>query len=113
MADQAPDLKTQVQDLIASNEVMLFMKGVPEQPRCGFSARVVQVLERYGVSYGAVDVLQALDPLREVTGELYDWRTFPQLYVKGELVGGCDIVEELAESGELAGILAGSQGSSS
>ena len=63
MADDAPDLKTQVQDLIASNEVMLFMKGVPEQPRCGFSMRVVQVLNRHGVEYGAVDVLQALDPL--------------------------------------------------
>lgn len=104
MAD-APDLKTQVQDLIASNEVMLFMKGVPEQPRCGFSMRVVQVLERYGVEYGAVDVLQALDPLREITDELSDWRTFPQLYVKGELIGGCDIVEELDASGELATIL--------
>lgn len=105
MADDAPDLKTQVQDLIASNEVMLFMKGVPEEPRCGFSMRVVQVLNRYGVEYGAVDVLQALDPLREVTGELYDWRTFPQLYVRGKLIGGCDIVEELDASGELAEIL--------
>jgi monothiol glutaredoxin len=105
MAEQAPDLKQQVQDLIAGNEVMLFMKGVPEAPRCGFSMRVVQVLERYGVEYGAVDVLQALEPLREITGELYDWRTFPQLYVKGDLVGGCDIVEELDASGELAQIL--------
>lgn len=105
MADQAPDLKQQVQDLIASNEVMLFMKGVPEQPRCGFSMRVVQVLERHGVEYGAVDVLQALEPLREITGELSDWRTFPQLYVKGELVGGCDIVEELDASGELTQLL--------
>lgn len=91
--------------MIASNEVLLFMKGVPEQPRCGFSMRVVQVLERHGVEYGAVDVLQALDPLREITGELSDWRTFPQLYVKGELIGGCDIVEELDASGELATIL--------
>ena len=104
MAD-APDLKQQVQDLIASNEVMLFMKGVPEQPRCGFSMRVVQILERHGIEYGAVDVLQALEPVREITGELSDWRTFPQLYVKGELVGGCDIVEELDTSGELATLL--------
>ncbi len=96
------ELKQQVQDMIAGNDVMLFMKGVPEQPRCGFSMRTVQVLESLGVEYGAVDVLQALEPLREITGELSDWRTFPQLYVKGELVGGCDIVEELHASGELA-----------
>ena len=60
------------------------------------------MLEQLGVEYGAVDVLPLLDPLREVTGELADWRTFPQLYVNGELVGGCDIVEEMFESGELA-----------
>jgi monothiol glutaredoxin len=64
--------------------------------------RLVGVLEQLGVEYGAVDVLPLLDPLREVTGELADWRTFPQLYVKGDLVGGCDIVEEMFESGELA-----------
>jgi monothiol glutaredoxin len=64
--------------------------------------RVVGVLDQLGVEYGAVDVLPLLDPLREVTGELADWRTFPQLYVNGDLVGGCDIVEEMFESGELA-----------
>jgi len=64
--------------------------------------RVVGVLEDLGVEYGAIDVLPALQPLREVTAELSDWQTFPQLYVKGELVGGCDIVEEMFESGELA-----------
>jgi monothiol glutaredoxin len=67
--------------------------------------RVVGVLEQLGVEYGAVDVLPLLDPLREVTGELADWRTFPQLYVNGELVGGCDIVEEMFESGELADLV--------
>ena len=71
-------------------------------PRCGFSMRVVGVLQQLGVEYGAIDVLPLLDPLREVTGELADWRTFPQLYVNGELVGGCDIIEEMFESGELA-----------
>ena len=81
------------------------MKGVPESPRCGFSMRVVGVLEQLGVDYGAIDVLPALQPLREVTTELSDWQTFPQLYVKGELVGGCDIVEEMLESGELAELL--------
>jgi monothiol glutaredoxin len=67
--------------------------------------RLVGVLEQLGVEYGAVDVLPVLDPLREVTGEIADWRTFPQLYVNGTLVGGCDIVEEMFESGELAELL--------
>lgn len=92
----------QVRQIIGDNDVLLFMKGTPDAPRCGFSMRVVGVLEQMGVEYGAVDVLPALEPLREATGEISDWRTFPQLYVKGELVGGCDLVEEMFESGELA-----------
>jgi monothiol glutaredoxin len=100
-----PGLKQQVEQAIADNPVLLFMKGVPEAPRCGFSMRVVGVLEQLGVEYGAIDVLPALQPLREVTTELSDWQTFPQLYVNGELVGGCDIVEEMLESGELAQLL--------
>ena len=71
-------------------------------PRCGFSMRVVQVLDQIDVEYGAIDVLPALQPLREVTAEISDWQTFPQLYVNGELLGGADIVEEMFESGELA-----------
>jgi monothiol glutaredoxin len=100
-----PELKTRVSELIAEHPVLLFMKGTPEAPRCGFSMRVVQVLEAMGAEYGAIDVLPALQPLREVTMELNDWPTFPQLYVKGELVGGCDIVEEMLDSGELAELL--------
>src|SRR6476646_10911520 len=100
MADA--QLKSKVEELIHDNSVLLFMKGVPEAPRCGFSLRVVGVLEQLGVEYGAVDVLPILQPLREVTGEISDWQTFPQLYVNGELVGGCDIVEEMFDSGELA-----------
>ncbi len=100
MAD--PQLKQKVEEVLAENPVLLFMKGTPEMPRCGFSMRVVGVLEQLGVEYGAIDVLPMLDPLREVTGEISDWRTFPQLYVNGELVGGCDIVEEMFDSGELA-----------
>jgi monothiol glutaredoxin len=100
MADA--ELKQQVEELIAANPVLLFMKGTPEMPRCGFSMRVVQVLETMDVEYGAIDVLPALQPLREVTAELSDWQTFPQLYVNGELLGGADIVEEMLESGELA-----------
>jgi monothiol glutaredoxin len=103
MADA--ELKDKVEELIRENHVLLFMKGTPEAPRCGFSMRVVGVLEQVGVEYGAVDVLPALEPLREATGEIADWRTFPQLYVDGELVGGADIVEEMFESGELATLL--------
>jgi monothiol glutaredoxin len=100
-----PGLKEQVEQAMAGNRVLLFMKGTPDMPRCGFSMRVVQVLDSLGTEYGAIDVLPMLDPLREVTGEISDWRTFPQLYVNGELVGGCDIVEEMFESGELADLL--------
>jgi monothiol glutaredoxin len=103
MAD--PQLKAKVEELVRDNQVLLFMKGTPEMPRCGFSMRVVGVLEQLGVEYGAVDVLPILEPLREVTGEIADWRTFPQLYVNGELVGGCDIVEEMFASGELSGLV--------
>src|ERR671934_1363181 len=104
-----PELKEKVQELLEQNRVLLFMKGTPEAPRCGFSMRVVGVLEQLGVEYGAIDVLPLLDPLREVTGELSDWRTFPQLYVNGDLVGGCDIVEEMFESGELADLVGAEQ----
>jgi monothiol glutaredoxin len=100
MAD--PQLKEKVEELIAANQVLLFMKGTPEMPRCGFSMRVVQVLDALDVEYGAIDVLPALQPLREVTTEISDWQTFPQLYVNGELIGGADLVEEMFESGELA-----------
>jgi monothiol glutaredoxin len=100
-----PELKQRVEQLIADNPVLLFMKGTPDMPRCGFSMRVVQTLDALGVDYGAIDVLPALQPLREVTAEISDWQTFPQLYVNGELVGGCDIVEEMFESGELAELL--------
>jgi monothiol glutaredoxin len=100
MAD--PQLKGKVEELIAANPVLLFMKGTPEMPRCGFSMRVVQVLDAMDVEYGAIDVLPILQPLREVTAEISDWQTFPQLYVNGELLGGADIVEEMFDSGELA-----------
>ena len=107
MAD--PQLKERIEELIAENPVLLFMKGTPEAPRCGFSMRVVQVLGALDVEYGAIDVLPALQPLREVTAEISDWHTFPQLYVNGELVGGCDIVEEMFDSGELAELLGAEQ----
>jgi monothiol glutaredoxin len=104
-----PELKQKVEEVLQENNVLLFMKGTPDMPRCGFSMRVVGVLEQLGVEYGAIDVLPILDPLREVTGEIADWRTFPQLYLGGELVGGCDIVEEMFESGELAELVGAEQ----
>jgi len=80
MAD--PELKSKVEELISANPVLLFMKGTPDMPRCGFSMRVVQTLDAMDAEYGAIDVLPALQPLREVTAEISDWQTFPQLYVK-------------------------------
>ena len=103
MADA--ELKQRVEELIAANPVLLFMKGTPDAPRCGFSMRVVRVLDSLQVDYGAIDVLPALQPLREVTAEIADWQTFPQLYVSGELLGGADIVEEMFNGGELAELL--------
>ena len=103
MADQ--ELKSKVEELISANQVLLFMKGTPDMPRCGFSMRVVQTLDAMDAEYGAIDVLPALQPLREVTAEIADWQTFPQLYVNGELVGGADIIQEMYESGELGDAL--------
>jgi monothiol glutaredoxin len=100
-----PELKSKVEQLIADHPVLLLMKGTPDQPGCGNSMRAVSALDAYGVEYAALDVLPALEPLREATGEIADWKTFPQLYVKGELVGGADIVEEMHASGELAELL--------
>jgi monothiol glutaredoxin len=85
---------------IDQNEVMLFMKGTPVFPQCGFSAAVVQILNHMGVKFGSADVL--VDPeIRNAIKEFTNWPTVPQLYVKGEFVGGCDIVREMFESGEL------------
>jgi monothiol glutaredoxin len=90
---------------IAEHEVVLFMKGTPVFPQCGFSSFVVQVLSHLGVKFKAIDVLA--DPaLRQGIKSFSDWPTVPQLYVKGEFVGGCDIVREMFETGELAQLLA-------
>lgn len=104
-----PELREQLQQAISGNRVLLLMKGTPEAPRCGFSMRTVGVLEQIGVEYGAIDVLPVLAPLREVTAEISDWETFPQLYVNGELIGGCELAEEMLESGELAELVGVSQ----
>ena len=89
---------------IESNDVVLFMKGTPVFPQCGFSAAVVQVLSHMGVKFKGIDVLQ--DPgLRQGIKTFSDWPTIPQLYVKGEFVGGCDIVRDLFQTGELESLL--------
>lgn len=91
---------TRIQQEIDDNPVVLFMKGSPMFPQCGFSAAVVQTLTQMGVKFKGIDVLS--DPgLREGIKEFSNWPTIPQLYVKGEFVGGCDIVREMATSGEL------------
>ena len=90
---------------VAENPVILFMKGEPEQPRCGFSAVVVQILDHLGVDFVGVDVLQS-EALREGIKSYSDWPTIPQLYVKGEFVGGCDIIREMFQAGELQQLLA-------
>jgi monothiol glutaredoxin len=89
---------------VAEHPVVLFMKGAPEQPRCGFSATVVQILDHLGVEFAGVDVLQS-EAVREGIKTFSDWPTIPQLYVKGEFVGGCDIVREMFQSGELQALL--------
>ena len=97
-------IREAIQDAIGDHEVILFMKGTPEQPACGFSARTVAVLEATGAPFAAVDILP--DPrIRQELSALSQWPTIPQLFVKGELVGGCDIVTEMYESGELAQVL--------
>lgn len=94
-----------IQALIEANPVMLFMKGTADFPQCGFSARVVQILNHIGVPFKTENVLA--DPeIREGIKIFSDWPTIPQLYVRGEFVGGCDIVSEMAQSGELQTMLA-------
>lgn len=85
---------------IDANPVMLFMKGTPQFPQCGFSSAVVQILDYLGVEFGSANVLES-DELRQGIKEFSDWPTIPQLYVNGEFVGGCDIIREMFETGEL------------
>ena len=94
-------LREEIQNAITENPVLLFMKGTPDQPMCGFSARTVAILQSVGKPFAAVDVLP--DPrIRQELSALSNWPTIPQLFVDGELLGGCDIVTEMYESGELA-----------
>ena len=96
--------KNQIQKDITQNQVMLYMKGTPEAPQCGFSAKVVDILRSQEISFGSSDVL-ADESVREGIKEFSNWPTIPQLYIGGKFVGGCDIVTELAGSGELKKLL--------
>ncbi|GFE66684.1 Grx4 family monothiol glutaredoxin [Litoreibacter roseus] len=94
------DANTQIKETVTANDVVLFMKGTKEMPQCGFSSKVAGVLNYMGVGYQDVNVL-ADDGIRQGIKDYSDWPTIPQLYVKGEFVGGCDIITEMTLSGEL------------
>lgn len=94
------DVHSRISDLVTSNDVVLFMKGTPLFPQCGFSSRAVAILDHCGVAYESVDVLQDME-IRQGIKAFSDWPTIPQLYVKGEFVGGSDIMMEMFEAGEL------------
>jgi monothiol glutaredoxin len=105
MTDQQENpIRQAITDAISENDVILFMKGTPEAPACGFSARTVGLLQSLDTRFAAVDILP--DPrIRQELSALSQWPTIPQLFVRGELVGGCDIVTEMYEAGELAELL--------
>jgi monothiol glutaredoxin len=104
MSTPEQQISAAIQEAIAENQILLFMKGTPEEPRCGFSARTVAALEAVGAPFAAVDILP--DPrIRQELSALSNWPTIPQLFVRGELVGGADIVAEMYETGELAEVI--------
>ncbi|HEX3215872.1 MAG TPA: Grx4 family monothiol glutaredoxin [Aestuariivirgaceae bacterium] len=99
------DISSWIDDQVKSTDVVLFMKGTPDQPMCGFSGRLVQILDYVGVPYRGINVLES-DALRQGIKDYSNWPTIPQLFVKGEFVGGCDIVTEMFQSGELKQLFA-------
>ena len=97
-------VEQQLKDIIADNKIILFMKGNPHQPQCGFSDRVVDILKEHQTEFSYIDIL--LDPqVRATLPSVSEWPTFPQLFVDGELVGGCDIITEMHQAGELKEVL--------
>lgn len=94
------DQKEKISNLISSDDVVLFMKGTPDFPQCGFSANVIGILNYFGVKFTSFNVLED-NELREGIKEFSDWPTIPQIYIKKEFIGGCDILREMAESGEI------------
>ena len=95
------DIKTWIESEVKANDVVLFMKGTPTFPQCGFSSQVVQILDYLGLDYKGINVLENAE-IRQGIKDYSSWPTIPQLYVKGEFVGGCDIVREMFQAGELA-----------
>ena len=104
MNDVNIDVTESIKNELNTNDVVLFMKGTPDFPMCGFSAATVQVLKNLGIKFNSVNVLDSND-MREGIKKFSDWPTIPQLYVKKEFIGGCDIVKEMYESGELLELL--------
>ena len=104
MEDNNLDVSENIKNEISSSDVVLFMKGTPAFPMCGFSAAVVQLLSDLGVKFSSVNVLES-DEIREGIKKFSNWPTIPQLYIKEEFIGGCDIVKEMYESGELLELL--------
>ena len=100
------EIKEKIKKIINDNDVCLFMKGTPDSPQCGFSMAVTNVLKHLKVNFNGINVLDD-ENLRQGIKEFSDWPTIPQLYVKGEFVGGCDIVKEMFEKGELSSLLKG------
>ena len=98
------DVNQRIADIVEQNDVVLFMKGTPLFPQCGFSNRAISILDHCGVTYESVDVLQDME-IRQGIKSFSDWPTIPQLYVKGEFVGGSDIMMEMFEAGELQTML--------
>lgn len=93
-------IKEKIKEQIKDNEILIYMKGSPYEPKCGFSAKTVQALIDCGAEFSYVDILENQE-IRQLLPEISDWPTFPQVFVKGELIGGCDIVTEMHEAGEL------------
>jgi monothiol glutaredoxin, Grx4 family len=98
------DIKTEIKSLIEKNNICLFMKGTPETPQCGFSMAVSNILKHLNVKFEGVNVLEN-EKIRQGIKDYSDWPTIPQLYIKGEFIGGCDIVKEMFEKGELKELL--------
>mgnify|MGYP001447970628 FL=1 len=98
------EINQKIKDIISSNNIVLFMKGTPNSPQCGFSMAVSNILKHMNVKFEGVNVLES-DELRQGIKDFTDWPTIPQLYIKGEFVGGCDIIKEMFEKGELKKLL--------
>ena len=98
------DIKTEIKNMIDENQVCLFMKGVPDSPQCGFSMAISNILKHLNVKFKGINVLEN-ENIRQGIKEYSDWPTIPQLYIKGEFIGGCDIVKELFEKGDLKELL--------